>query len=130
MATSLGGERPRNRDQVAPEPLQEIDAGEAGPLAVRLDQLGRLPRLDPPAAHRREQLHEPEVADEPALVPAEALEADDADRPRADPRLAREPRGCGVRRHSAQTFELKRAAETDEGAGPRAAETERPQLRG
>src|SRR5436190_10988183 len=116
MATSLGGERPGNRDQVAPEPLEEIDAREAGPLAVRLEQLGRLPGLDPPAAHRRDQLHEPEVAHEPALVTAEALEADDADRPRAEPRLAHEPRGGCVGRHSAQTLELQRAAEADEGA--------------
>ena len=60
------------------------------------EQLVGLLGLDPSAAERRGELHEAEVAGEPALVAAEALEADDADRPRPEAALALEPR---ARRH-------------------------------
>ena len=97
---SLGGVRRRQRHQAAAEAGEEVDAREAGPLAVRLEQLGRLPALDRPAAQRPEKLDEAEVADETVLVAAEALEADDArpttGRGRARARAgARPPRSAG-----------------------------------
>ena len=50
-----------------------------------------------------------EVVDEPGVVAAEALQRDDADRPRADSALAAEPlEGVGTR---PQPFEVERARE-------------------
>ena len=91
--------RRRDRDQARRVAGEQVDAREAGPLAVRLEQLGRLPALDAAAAHRGEQLHQTEVSLEAALETAEALEADDAERPRAEAALAEEP--VGDRRRSA-----------------------------
>ena len=72
-----------------------------GPLVVGLEQLSRLPALDPAAPHGGQELHEAEVGNEPPVVAAEALEEDDADRPRSETALAREAIGCGVARHVA-----------------------------
>ena len=76
--------------------------------------------FDRPAAQRPEELHEPEVADEPVVEAAEPLEADDADRPRPEPALAFEPRGDHRCRDAAQPLELERAAQPDERGAARA----------
>ena len=93
---------------------EEVDARESRPLAVRLEQLGRLPPLDPAAAHRAQQLHEAEVALEAAVEAAESLEADDAERPRAETALAEEPvgdRGVGSSfRRSSSSERVSRAS--------------------
>src|SRR5205085_2091594 len=83
-----------------PEPREEVDAREPGPLAVRLEQRRRLLGLDPTLFERTEQLDQPQVADEPALGPPEALEADDAHRPRPEPALTPEPGRHRVHRHA------------------------------
>jgi hypothetical protein len=70
---------------------QQVHAGEAGPLAVRLEERVRLLGLDPASPELGGELHEAEVAREPALVAAEAFQADDADRPRPEPALSFEP---------------------------------------
>src|SRR5262249_11357319 len=77
---------------------QQVHAREAGPLAVRGEERVGLLGLDVPAPERRGELHEAQVAREAALVPAEALEADDADRPRAQASLALEAAGGGLGR--------------------------------
>src|SRR5262249_25276079 len=76
----------------ATQAREHVDARQPGPLAVRLQELRGLPRLDRATAERGEQLDQAEVALEPALVPAEALQADHADRPRAESALALEAR--------------------------------------
>src|SRR5436190_544972 len=91
MRRSLGGFALRYRHETEAESLQQVDAREAGPLAIRLEQLGGLPRLDPAAPQRRAELDEPEVAHQPALEAAEALETDDPDGPRPESALALEP---------------------------------------
>src|SRR2546423_8851747 len=108
METSLGGgeaeaagRRPyaravRKRQQPTGEAGEEVHARESRPLLVRLEELGRLGRLDPPPLESRDELDQAEVADEPALGPAESLQADDADRPWSDPALAQEPAGGAV----------------------------------
>ena len=83
---SLGGCSRQSGTRPLANACKQVDAREPRPLAVRLEQLRRLPALDPAAAQRREQLHEPEVGDEPAVVAAEPLEEDDADRPGAEAR--------------------------------------------
>src|SRR4051795_89141 len=88
MAESLGGVRVRQCDQPGAVGVEQVHARETGPLAVGLEQLGRLPALDPAAAQRGAELHEPEVGDEAAVVAAEALQEDDAHRPRAEPALS------------------------------------------
>src|SRR5581483_1349255 len=67
------------------EPGEEVHAREPAPFAVRREQLVRLLGLDPPAPERRGELRKPEIALQPVLVSAEALQADDAERPRAEP---------------------------------------------
>ena len=79
-----------------------------GPLAVRLEQLRRLPAFDLTAAQRAQKLDEPEVADEAVVVPAEPFEADDADRPRAEPALALEP----LRDHRRRSMSCRRSSST------------------
>src|SRR6266496_3916333 len=98
MGWSLGGDRRGERNQPESESREQIDAREPRPAAVRLQQLRRLPRLDPPPAQRRAELDKPQVAFEPALEASEALDADDADRPRAEPTFALKARGRGIRR--------------------------------
>src|SRR5579884_4412403 len=109
---------------------QQVDAREAGPFAVRREQLVGLLGLDAAPPELGAQLHQPEVACEPALVAAEALEADDADRPRAEPALAAEPLRDDVARHVLQLLELERAAEADERGAAACAEAEVAELRG
>jgi hypothetical protein len=71
-----------------------VDAREPGPLAVRLENLPRLLRLDPAAALRRDELDQTEVADEAALEAAETVEADHPRGPGAEPALPLDaPRG-------------------------------------
>src|SRR6266540_2961132 len=64
----------RDRHEAFRVARQQVDARQAGPLAVRLEQLCRLPALDPAAAHRSQQLHEPEVSFEAALETAQSFE--------------------------------------------------------
>src|SRR5207248_4714315 len=81
----------------------------------------RLLGFDVPAPERGGQLHEAEVAGEAVLVAAKSLQADDADRPRAEPSLALQPACRCLSRQALQLLELERAAETHQrGAAPRA----------
>src|SRR5437763_857688 len=63
---------------------QPADAREPRPFPAGGGELARLRRLDAPAPQLGGQLHEPEVAREPALVAPETLQAHDADRPRSE----------------------------------------------
>src|SRR5206468_3134753 len=101
---------------------QQVHRGEARPLTVRDEQFVRLLRLDPPPAQVGEQLDEAEIARETAFEAAEALEADDADRPRAEAAFAAEPECGRVGRHAAQPLEVERPAEADQRAGAARAE--------
>ena len=85
---------------------QQVHAREPGPLAVGLEEGVRLLRLDAPPPERGGQLDEAEIAREPALVAAEPLEADDADRPGPEPALALEPPRDGVGRERLQRLEV------------------------
>src|SRR5207244_10218191 len=90
---SLGCSRCGQRHETAAEAHEEVDAREAGPLLVRLEELGGLRALDPAAAAKRDdELDQAEIADEPALVAAEPFQADHADRPRPEAALAQEAR--------------------------------------
>src|SRR5581483_7182038 len=115
--------------EAGPVARQQVHAREPRPLAVGGEQRVGLLRLDAPAPERGRELHEAEVAREAALVAPEPLQADDADRPRPQAGLAREPRGRGVGRQLLQPLELDRPAEPDERRGPAGAETEPPQAR-
>ena len=94
----LGG---RHGHEAACPARQQVHRCQPRPLAVRREQLLRLPTLHAPAAERAEQLHEPEVADEAVIPAAEPLQRDDAERPRAEPALAEQPRRDVRRRHVA-----------------------------
>src|SRR5438034_1611665 len=109
---------------------QEVDAREPRPLLVGREQLVRLLGLDPAAPERRGELDEAEVAREPVLVASETLEADDADRPRAETAFALQAPCCRVGREPFQLLELDRAAEADERGTPACAEAEVPELCG
>ena len=76
---------------------------------------------------RREELHQPEVADEPALVPAEPLEADDRGRPGPEPALALEEAHDVVRRHRVQALGVEAPAEADERGAAAGVQPERSQ---
>src|SRR5581483_11534123 len=78
----------------------------------------------------RGQLDEPEVAAKAHVVAAKPLEADDAGRPRAEPRLAHEPRGDAIRRPAPELLEVERPAEAHERRAAARAEPEPAQLRG
>ena len=93
--------------ETALEALEQEDAREPLPLPVRREQLRGLARLRPAAPERGQELDEREVVDEPGVVAAEALQRDDADRPRADTALAAESlegvlAGSGARRGRAR----------------------------
>jgi hypothetical protein len=105
---------------------QQVDARESGPLAVGLEQHVALLGFQAPPGERGGELHEPEIARKAALATSEALDADDADRPRADPALAQQPCGDERRRLALQPFEVERAAQPDER---RAASGAKPQAR-
>src|SRR4051794_9827638 len=93
---------------------EHVHAREALPLPVGLEQLRGLPELDLAPAQLAQELDEAEIADEPVVVPAESLEADDADRPGPEAALPVEP-GCDDRRRDlVQPLQLDRAAEADE----------------
>src|SRR6185437_14824702 len=125
-----GCPRSRQRDQAAAEAGEEIDAREAGPLAVRLEQLRRLPALHGAAAQRAQELDEPEVADEPVLEAAESLEADDNGRPRAEAALALDPADDRVGRQVVEPLELEAAAQTDDRRASPLVEPEPSQFEG
>src|SRR5581483_2485446 len=122
--------RCRDRDEPPRIAREQIDAREPGPLAVGREQLGSLPPVDPSAAHRAEELDEPEIPYQPSLEAPEALQADDADRPGPEPSLALEPLGDGVGRLLFQPLQLERAAEASEGRAAAGMQAEPPQLRG
>src|SRR6266545_1711285 len=128
MRESLGS-RPQ-RDESAAVAGQHVHARQPGPLAVGLEQLGRLPALHPAAAHGRQELDQTEVAHEPALVAAEPLQTDDACRPGAEPALLLEPARDRLGGQVAQPFEVERSAEADERGGPAGVEAEGPKLGG
>src|SRR5580765_4631401 len=135
MATRRASTRPslgsfRQAHEALGERVQQIDAREPGPLAVRLEQLGGLPALDPAAAERGEQLHEAEVGDEPAVVAAEALEEDDPDRPGPEPAFAEEPFGRCFARERAQPLEVERTADPYQRGPAAHPEAQAPQLCG
>src|SRR5436189_3884705 len=90
---SLGGGALRDRHETEPVGREQVDAREARPFAVGLEELRRFPRLDPAAAHGGAELDEAEVAGDPALEAAEPFEADHAYRPGAEPALPLEPVG-------------------------------------
>src|SRR5581483_8730044 len=125
----LGGSGRVEGEQPAAEAGEKVDARDTGELAVRLEQLRRLPALDRAPADRAQELDETEVADEAVIPAAEALEADDADRPRPEPPLPLEPSHDRVRRPVVQSLELDRAAEADECCGAARVETQLSQLR-
>ena len=104
----------RPRHETTGEAAKEIDAGEALPLVVGLEQLRSLVGLDPPAVKRLAELEEAEVADQPTLVAAESLQRDDAYRPRSEPALALE----AARRVAGRACtRLDRIARATTGAG-------------
>ena len=90
----------------------------------------RVARLRAATAQRGTELDETEVAREADLRAAQTLEADDADRPRAQPALACQPVGDRVGRKCAQTLEIERSAEADERRRPARVEAELAQLGG
>src|SRR5206468_1897573 len=110
--------------ETAPEPRQQVHAREPAPLAVGGEQDVGLLGLDPAAPEGRRELCQPEVAVEPVLVAPEALEADDAERPRPEAALAGQPGDDGVRRLLLQPLEVERPADTDERPGLAGAEPE------
>ena len=89
---------------------------------------GRLVDLDPAAPERRAELDEAEVADEPVAEAPEPFERDHAERPRAEPALAQQPRLDRLDRSAAQPLEVERAADADERRGPVRREAEPAQL--
>lgn len=117
-----------SRDEAPPERRHQVDAGQSLPLTVRREQLGRLPPLHPATPEGGAQLHEGEVADEPELGPAKALEADDAHRPRSETPLALEAPGGRRRREILQTLEVERPAESNERRGAPGMQSEGAQL--
>src|SRR5581483_11678281 len=92
-----------------------------------LEQLVRLLGLGTAAPQRGHELDEPQVAGEPALVAPEPVQADDADRPRAEPRLAEQPPCHRVGGLPPQALEVERAAEADERRGAARAQAEAAQ---
>src|SRR4051812_13315121 len=84
LTRSRGG---GDRDEALRVAGEQVDTREPGPFAIRLQQLGGLPTLDAPAAHRSQQLDQAQVALEASLEPAQALQADDADRPGSEAAL-------------------------------------------
>src|SRR4051794_23495344 len=108
---------------------QEVYAREPRPFTVWREQLVALLGLDPPAPQCRRELREPEVAIEAELVPAEALDAHDPDRPGPEPALTGEARDDLGGRHRLQPLELQRAAEPDQRARAPGAEAEPGELR-
>ena len=104
-------------------PGQQVDAREPGPLAVRGEQRVGLLGLDPAAREGGGELDQAEIALQASFVATEPLEADDADRPRAQAPLALQACGCGVGRLRLQALEIERAAEAHECTGAAGAET-------
>src|SRR6266508_3966503 len=128
MRESLG-RRPQ-RDEAPAVAGHQVDARQALPLAVGLEQLGRLPAFDPAAAHGREELDQAEVAHEPAFVAAESLQTDDARRPGAGAALLLEPARDRLGGQLAQPLEVYRSAEADERGGPAGVQAECAKLGG
>src|SRR5438132_1763892 len=116
------------RDQPAAEPGQQVDARQAGPLAVRRQQLCRLLRFDPTAAQGGAELDQTEIADGASLVAAESLERDDADRPRAESAFASKSCSGCLERDVPQPLEVERAAEPHQSCAAARVQAERAQL--
>ncbi len=96
---------------------QEVEAREPRPLAVGRQQLGGVLRLGAPAEHDAAELDQPEVADEPAVVAAEAVQEERADRPGPELALAPESRRHSVGRGRAQPLELEQRGDAHERGG-------------
>ncbi len=109
---------------------QQVDAGEARPVTVRLEQLIGLRRFDGATAKCRAELHQAEVACQAALAPAEPFEADHAYRPRAESTLAPEALGDGCGRNRVQALEVETSAEPDERRTTAGVQAELSQLGG
>src|SRR5918992_3407432 len=104
----------RNRQQAAREAGEQIDTGEAGPLAVGREQLLGVRGVTPATGEGRAELDQTEVADEAAVETAQSFQEDDADRPRPKTTLPLEPRGDrrGVDRR--EPLEVDCATEADD----------------
>src|SRR5712691_2093211 len=104
----------RQRDQPVLEAHGEVQAGEACPLAIRSQQLRGLVALHPPATKSRHQLDQREIADEPSLVAAQPLQADDSGGPGAEASLSLDEVRCLCGRQRMQALEVDRAADAYE----------------
>src|SRR5262245_34202583 len=91
-----------------------VHAREAGPLAVAGKDPRRVLGLDPAALDRRADLEQPEVADDTAVVAAEPLRPDEADRVGTDAALALEPGGGRVGGQAPETLRVERATDADQ----------------
>src|SRR5262249_34830596 len=125
----LGRAGGRERDHAPAEAGEEVDAREAGPLAVGLEQLRGLPRLhDLSSGERAHELDQAEVAHETVLHATEPLETDDAGRPRAQPALALDSPDDRLRRQVVEALELEAATEPDDGRAAALVQPEAAQL--
>src|SRR6188508_2187584 len=105
----------RAGNEPALEALEEEDAREPLPLGVGSKEVGGLAGLGPASAYGTQELHEPEVVDQPRVVAPEPLERHDSDRPRPDATLAFEAYERVV--SSSQPFEVDRAGQPGERRG-------------
>src|SRR5918992_958047 len=71
----------RNRQQAAREAGEQIDTGEAGPLAVGREQLLGVRGVTPATGEGRAELDQTEVADEAAVETAQSFQEDDRREP-------------------------------------------------
>ncbi len=116
--------------ETSSEAGEEVDAREARPLAVRLEQRVGFFCLDAPAPESGRQLDEAEIPRQATFVAAESLERDDADRPRPEAALTLQSPRDDVGREQLQPFEVEPAAEPDEGSAASCPEPEIAEPRG
>ena len=101
---------------------EQVGGGEAGPLAVAAEQLGRVAaRLGPAAEQRRAELDQAEVADRAVGVGAQARARDHARRPQPQARLGAQPVDRSLRRDGAQPLEVERPRRRARAPPPAAA---------
>src|SRR6185436_9940884 len=101
-------------DEPAARARNQVDAREPGPLLVAGQDPRRVVGLDPAALDRGADLQETEVADDPAVVPTEALRPDDTHRIRADSPLALQPPCRRVRGKAPEPLGVECPADADE----------------
>src|SRR6476620_9930953 len=118
------------RDQPARESTQQVDARQALPLFVRLEQSRRLVGFHPAPVKRLAELQQTQIADEPALVAAEPLQCDHSHRPRAEPPLPQETIGRCTDRRVTQALEIQRTAKANERRAATRVEAEPAKLCG